>query len=68
MKITKFLEEHKGTAYTCSEIYKYLNKKAEPQNWGDVALLVLYCLTTGKMAMDGKIKSHYAGGDVYYYI
>ncbi len=68
MKIAKFLEEHKGTAYTCDEIYMYMNKKAQPQSWGDVAILIMFCWMLRNMAMEGKIKSRYAGGNVYYYI
>ena len=68
MKIAKFLEEHRGTAYTCDEIYEHLYKKATPYGWEDVVLFLPFCWILGNMAMEGKIKSRYAGGKVYYYI
>ena len=72
MKIAKFLEEHKGTAYTWSEIYESLNRKIEPRTWGEAAIhtdgLILYSMVLRNMVIEGKIKSHYAGGNMYFYL
>jgi hypothetical protein len=81
IKMVKFLETHKGYAYTSEEIRKGLGFEATyipdekgsyltPQNIGmfvlDLSHAVLFEMTLDRMAEEGKIRVREVAGKKYY--